>query len=189
VPIDSTQHRRVVNVTPRRHDSALQQSSSTVHMPMTMEHVQALAVQSQLVHDPVVGPLEAPLMHVPVDAHQPHDAIDAQDVHVVAAAHGSLVEPHSDAIQLHCGSAHVPSVAPVELPVWQLPVLLHQPHTNELSRVHASQSVFIAQSSPIIVEPHSLGTQSQLSPVHIPSSDAELVPRLHWPELGHQPQL
>ena len=68
-------------------------------------------------------------------------------------------------------------------------MLLHQPHTNELSRVHESQSVFIAQSSPGIVELHSLGTQSQPSPVQVPSSDALLVPRLHCPELAHQPQL
>ena len=56
-------------------------------------------------------------MHVPVEAHHPHEAIAAQVPQVVADAHGSLDEPHSDATQLHCGSAHVPSVAPDELPV------------------------------------------------------------------------
>jgi len=112
----------------------------------------------------------------------------AHVLQLVTAAQGSVIAPHSDASQLHCGSAHVPSLAPVPVPVWHEPALLHQPHTKEVSRVHESQSVFVAQSS-VEVLPHSLGTHCQSSPEHDASSGPVPVPRLHVLVVEHQPQL
>jgi len=69
---------------------------------------QALAYQSQLVHDPVSGPETEPGPQLPVSAHQPQGAVPVQVPQVV--------NPHSVA-----GAVHVPPVQ-VSPPVQRSPV-------------------------------------------------------------------
>jgi len=69
-----------------------------VHVPHALlgEHGSVAAVhadeyQAQREHVPVVGPLADPCWHVLLEPHQPHDAREVQEPHIVASAHGSVV--------------------------------------------------------------------------------------------------
>ena len=78
---------------------------------------QSLASQSQSPQLPDVGPLDDPVMHVKLDAHQPQLDADVQSPHVAFASQGSVVlpPPHSLASQLQ--SPQLPDVGPLALPV------------------------------------------------------------------------
>jgi len=76
---------------------------------------QLLGYHVQLAQLPLDGPVDEPVMHVLVLEQNPHADIDVQPLHVVADAHGSVVEPlHSLGYQRHI--EHEPDVGPAELP-------------------------------------------------------------------------
>ncbi len=107
--------------------------------PLTLRHVpqtpfdahgsvlvHELGTQSQVVHDPLVGPVALPARQVPLSAHQPQPAAPVQPSHVVSVEHVSVPPEQSPEDQSQF--AHVPALGPVELPLWQAFVLAHQPH-------------------------------------------------------------
>jgi hypothetical protein len=107
------------------------QSSSDVHPPQSVCAAQSLAVHSlesqlQSPHDPLLGPLEVPLVHAPEAPHHPQPARPVQSPQSPASAHGSVVPPHSLESQLQ--SPHDPPLGPPDVPLSHVPVSPHQPH-------------------------------------------------------------
>ena len=110
-------------------------------------------------------------------AHQPQAARPVQSSQLHESLQGSAVA-HAEAYQAQ--SAQEPAAGPLQLPVWQVEVPLHQPHAAVL--VQSSQSNAPAHSS---VE-HSEDSQFQspqlpdVGPLQVPVRHDELSP--------HQPQ-
>lgn len=83
---------------------------------------------------PEVGPAKLPSMQVLEPVHHPQPAIPSQLVQSVALEQPPTL--HAPCSQAQ--SPQLPLLGPVELPSWQLPVLLHQPQPK--CEVHSAQS-------------------------------------------------
>lgn len=126
--------------------------------------------------------MDDPLWHVPLAMHQPQPAAAAHDAHVVFVEQVSA--GHETELQDHGAPLHeAPEVDPEEVPVWQLRVVLHQPHA--LWDVHARQ-VGLAETQA------SLG-QADADQLHRgdaqvgPTVECVELPLWHRPLALHQP--
>lgn len=126
---------------------------------------------------PASGPAGPPVMQVQLAAHQPQAARPVQSSQLHESSHGSA-EAQADAYQTQ--SAHEPLAGPLQLPLMQVEVELHQPQAAV--PVQASQSYVPAHSSAA----HCKDSQSQ-SP-HDPLLGPEDVPVRQDDVSLHQPQ-
>jgi hypothetical protein len=103
----------------------------------------ALETQRQSLHAPPVGPVELPVWHVELPAHQPHAERAVQSLHAPLLLQGSPLAAQS--LRYQRQSVQLPEIGPLELPCWHPPPLPHQP---QLAReVHAPQSAASVQGS------------------------------------------
>ena len=125
-------------------------------------------------HEPLEGPVEVPVMHVPVLPQYPQVDPAMQLLHVVELAHGSL-EAHP--LEYHTQLAQLPLVGPVDEPVMHAPVAEQYPHA--LIDVQDPQSDAAAHGSP--PPPQPLGYHVQLA--QLPVEGPVDVPVMHVLEL------
>jgi hypothetical protein len=135
---------------------------------------------------PVVGPATVPERHVESSPQKPQSSASVssmQERHSVRELHGST---HCRDDQRQFMPTHDPSVGPLKVPVRQLPVFAHQPHRNDGSVAHETQSEFVAQVSG--GGAHSNDSHFQSGSTHVPSSAPVDRPRWQVDVLLHHPQ-
>lgn len=136
------------------------------------------ASQLQSMHEPVLGPLEVPVAHVPVSAHHPHEAPPVHDSQSDSVAHVSVGPAHSKLSQAHA-EVQAPASGPLDVPERQAPS--HQPHPG--LAVHALQSVALAHGS--VGPVHSL--ERHVQPLQVPVLGPLEVPTPQVPVSVHHP--
>ncbi|MCC7539814.1 MAG: hypothetical protein IT379_26565 [Deltaproteobacteria bacterium] len=120
---------------------------------------QSLASQSQSPQLPDVGPLDDPVMHVKLDAHQPQLDADVQSPHVAFASQGSVVVPPPQSLASQSQSPHEPLDGPPDVPVMQEKLDAHHPQLD--ADVQSPHVAFASQGSVVLPPPHSLASQLQ----------------------------
>ena len=153
-----------------RHVEASEQVSTIGHDDATQLHV---------AHIPVAGPVEVPVLQVPVAAHQPHEEAAVQDAQSVFIAHVSGGAVHSE-LSHDQSPVQLPVVGPVVLPERHAPSQNPQPGRA----VHVSQVVASAQGS--VGPVHSLARHAHVA--HEPLEGPVEVPTPQAPVAPHQPQ-
>lgn len=116
-------------------------------------------------------------MQLQVAAHQPQDAWLLQSSQFHQSLHGSA---EAQAEVYHAQSPQLPLAGPLQLPVWQLELELHQPQAAVL--VHSSQSVVPAHSSV------GQSKEYQFQSPQLPALGPPDVPLRHDVVSPHQPQ-
>jgi hypothetical protein len=108
---------------------------------------QRLETQRQSEHEPPLGPVEVPVWHIELPAHQPHAARVVQSPQAPLLVHGS--EEAEQSVEYQRQSAQLPESGPLELPCEQPPPEPHQP--QEARAVQPPQSVALVHGSVVAV--------------------------------------
>lgn len=146
------------------------------HGHCELTHAQPVPAQA-----PSVAPLAVPVWQFPRLRHHPQLRPLEHAVQLVLDAHGSGAR-HDPLTHAQFVPAQEPSVAPLAVPEWQPPMLLHQPH--ESPAVHDAQLVLDAHGS---VVRHDVLTHAQFVPEQAPSVAPPAVPPWQLFKLLHQP--